>query len=252
MRTCAIVPSHNHWTVIDRVVARLRQAGLPVFVVDDGSGPQAEQRIAALHAPEMGVSVLRLDSNRGKGAAVIEGFRLAWSAGFTHAVQVDADGQHDLEALPKLLATAEAYPQALITGQPIYDASIPLGRKIGRWVTHVWVWIETLSLQITDSMCGFRVYPLAPARQLLAESAVGQRMEFDTEIMVRLFWQGTPIAKVPVNVVYPPDNTSNFDIWRDNWRISKMHARLVTGMLFRLPVILANGRRRSERPHAVR
>jgi glycosyltransferase involved in cell wall biosynthesis len=157
MRACAVVPSHNHWTLIGEVVARLRQADLAVFVIDDGCDEPAASAIAALHDPAQGVTVHRFAVNRGKGVAVMKGFDLAWKAGFTHAVQVDADGQHDLDALPDMLALAEQNPKALVTGEPRYDASIPLGRKIGRWVTHVWVWIETLSLDIRDSMCGVRV-----------------------------------------------------------------------------------------------
>jgi len=228
---CAIVPSHNHHTVIASVVARLRALGLPVFVIDDGSSEPARSAIAALAGD--GVTLRRFEDNQGKGAAVVDGFRLAAAAGFTHAVQVDADGQHDLDALPALLAAAEESPDALVSGEPVYDASMPLGRKIGRWITHIWVWIETLSLRITDSMCGFRVYPLAAVLALLAEESVGRRMDFDTDIMVRLFWRGTPVRMVPVRVVYPPANTSNFDMLRDNVRISWMHTRLVLSMLCR-------------------
>lgn len=239
MKPCAIVPTFNHWKAIATVVGRLRQAQLPVLVIDDGSGEPAASAVAALHDPDNGVTVHRLPVNQGKGTAVTEGFRLAWERGFTHAVQVDADGQHDLDALDDLLAAAEERPDALITGLPRYDDSIPQGRKIGRWITHVWVWIETLSLQITDSMCGFRVYPLGPVRTLLASETVGRRMDFDTDIMVRLFWRGTPVEGVPVRVIYPPDNTSNFDLWRDNLRISWMHTRLVFQMLLRMPALLA-------------
>ncbi|MDR3439084.1 glycosyltransferase [Telmatospirillum sp.] len=234
MKVCAIVPTYRHWQALPRIVAGLRAAGLAVYIIDDGNDEPAAAAIAALDDPQNAVAVHRLAVNQGKGTAVIEGFRLAWNAGYSHAVQIDADGQHDLAALPALLELAKRHQQALITGQPRYDASIPVGRKIGRWVTHVWVWIETLSLQITDSMCGFRVYPLAAVQTLLDQEDVGRRMEFDTEIMVRLFWRGTSVAHVPVDVVYPADNTSNFDLWRDNLRISWMHTRLVTGMLRRL------------------
>ncbi len=233
MTPCAIVPSHNHWLALGAVVHGLRQAGLPVFIIDDGSGEEARAAIAALHDPSQGVRVHRLEINQGKGAAVLEGFRLARDAGYSHAVQVDADGQHDLDALEPMLDLARQNPDALITGLPQYDASIPTGRKIGRWITHVWVWIETLSLSIKDSMCGFRVYPLEPVMRLLAVRKVGLRMDFDTEIMVRLFWQGTPVLGLPVKVIYPPDNTSNFDLWRDNLRISRMHTKLVCEMLLR-------------------
>lgn len=234
MIPCAVVPSHDHWQALPGVVESLRAHGLPVFIVDDGSGEPARTAIAALHAPEQGVKVLRLPVNRGKGTAVIEGFRLAHAAGFTHALQADADGQHDLAAVGTMLDLAQANPDALITGEPRYDASIPTARKIGRWVTHVWVWIETLSFGIKDSMCGLRVYPLAPVIQLLAAEPIGRRMDFDTDIMVRLFWRRVSVLGVPVSVTYPPGNSSNFDPWRDNLRISWMHTRLVFGLLVRL------------------
>lgn len=230
LRVCAVVPTHDHWRALADIVSTLRDHGLVVFVMDDGSGEPAATAIAALHRPDQGVHVHRDAVNRGKGSAVLAGMRLAWEAGFTHAVQVDADGQHDLNSLPVLLARAQARPDALVSAEPIYDASAPLGRRIGRWLTHVWVWIETLSLRITDSMCGFRVYPLAPVRALLARQAIGQRMDFDTDIMVRLFHAGVGIEMVPVRVIYPPGNTSNFRLLADNWRISVMHARLVLAM----------------------
>jgi predicted LPLAT superfamily acyltransferase len=235
---CALVPSRNHHLALPRVVAGLRALGLPVLIVDDGSDETAAAAIAALHDPNGGVTIHRRPLNGGKGAAVSDGFRLLHAQGFSHAVQVDADGQHDLTALPALLDQARAHPTALVSGAPIYDDSMPRARRIGRWFTHVWVFVETLSLRITDSMCGFRVYPLAPCLDLLAREKVGARMDFDTDIMVRLFWRGIAPIMVPVRVTYPPGNSSNFDVWRDNLRISWMHTRLVLTMLARLPSIL--------------
>ena len=241
MKACAIVPSHNHWRALGVVVEALRQAGLTVFLIDDGSSEPARGAIASRHDPDKGVLVTRFAVNRGKGAAVIEGLRQAQAAGFSHAVQVDADGQHDLNALAPLLAMAARSPEALITGLPQYDSSVPRARKMGRWITHVLVWVETLSLQIKDSMCGFRVYPLAATIALLSDEKVGLRMDFDTEIMVRLFCQGVPVLGLPVKVVYPPDNSSNFDLWRDNLRIGVMHGRLLCRMLLGLPKRLRKG-----------
>ncbi|WP_448207158.1 glycosyltransferase family 2 protein [Azospirillum sp. sgz302134] len=251
-RPCSIVPSHDHWRAVGAVVAGLRARGLPVFVIDDGSGEPARSTLAALHDPAGGVIVHRLEVNQGKGGAVLEGFRLALKGGFTHAAQVDADGQHDPAAVPDLLDLARRHPDALVTGVPVYDATIPKGRAIGRWITHVWVWVETLSLRIRDSMCGFRVYPLAAVERLLVSGErLGRRMDFDTEVMVRLFWSGTPVAELPVRVTYPPDNTSNFKLLRDNVQISLMHTRLVCTMLLRLPRILANRPRNISRAIAL-
>jgi predicted LPLAT superfamily acyltransferase len=238
-RPCAIVPSHNHARAVPGIVAVLREQELPVFIIDDGSDETTRHSLAALANADGSVRVARLEPNQGKGGAVRHGFQLAMAAGHTHALQIDADGQHDVAVLPDLLRLAGENPDALVTGIPLYDRSIPRGRAIGRYVTHVWVWIETLSLKITDSMCGLRVYPLVAVAAIeAAGERIGQRMDFDTEIMVRLFWRGVRVIEHPVAVTYPPGNTSNFDLWRDNLRITAMHTRLFFGMLRRLPTIL--------------
>jgi predicted LPLAT superfamily acyltransferase/GT2 family glycosyltransferase len=234
IRCCAIVPSYNHFQVAGDVVARLRGFGLPVFVIDDGSEPTAAAALAALQDQPNGVRVTRLPMNGGKGLAVCEGFRLARDAGFTHALQVDADGQHDLAVVPRMLDIAMRHPDALVSGHAIFDKSAPLGRKIGRWITHLWVFAETLSFKVTDSMCGLRVYPLETVIGVISTEAVGSRMDFDTSVIVRLCWRGVPVAMVPVHVAYPHGNSSNFRLWRDNLRITSMHTRLVFGMLARL------------------
>lgn len=237
-RICAVIPSRNHYLVIGEVVRRLRACGLAVYLVDDESGEPARSALAALHAPAAGVTVIRRESRGGKGGAVVTGFEAAAAAGYSHVLQVDADGQHDLESLPALLDMAQHWPRDLISGVPRYDDSISLGRRLGRYVTHFWVWAETLSFQIRDSMCGFRVYPLQPVLALLASEPVGRFMDFDIEILVRLSWRGVRIRPLPVAVIYPAENISNFELWQDNWRITKMHTRLVFTMLWRLPGIL--------------
>ena len=158
--------------------------------------------------------------------------------GCSHALQIDADGQHDADDVPRFLAEAQAHPDAVVNGRPVYDESVPKGRLVGRYATHVWVWINTLSFDIADSMCGFRAYPLAATIAMLDRESVGLRMDFDIEIIVRLHWAGVPVRNLPTRVTYPLDGVSHFDLWRDNLRISKMHARLFFGMLWRAPRLL--------------
>lgn len=243
---CVVIPCYNHGPMISRVLARLKTFNLPCILVDDGSETATQHLLEALAAEDASLTLIRLPENAGKGAAVIRGLQAAAGAGFTHAVQVDADGQHAIEDIPALLALAQQHPAALISGQPVYDDSIPRSRLYGRWVTHVWVWIETLSLQLKDSMCGFRVYPVAPTLQLARQVKLGRRMDFDTEVMVRLYWQGNPSYFVPTRVTYPADGLSHFDALKDNCRISLMHTRLFFGMLPRIPSLL---RRRRAVPH---
>lgn len=240
---CVLIPCYNHGAILASVLARLAPFNLPVIVVDDGSDARTKQHIAALDAPQL--RVLTLPHNQGKGAAVIAGLRAAAAAGFSHALQLDADGQHQVEDTPRMLAEAERYPHCLISGQPQYDASIPKSRLYGRYITHFWVWVETLSFSLKDSMCGFRVYPLAASLELCDRRAIGQRMDFDTEIMVRLYWQGTPSRFIRTRVTYPPSGVSHFDALHDNLRISWMHTRLFFGMLPLIPQLLSRRRQQA-------
>jgi glycosyltransferase involved in cell wall biosynthesis len=246
VRVCAVVPVYEHAAPAARVVAALGALPLACVVVDDGSAPGAAARLAALAVPGR-VEVVRHPRNLGKGAAVISGLERAAALGYSHALQIDADGQHDVGEAPRLLAAAAADPDAVVTGFPRYDASVPRGRYYGRYVTHVWVWINTLSRRIVDSMCGFRVYPIAVVLALDAQQRIGRRMDFDVEVLVRLDWAGVRIVNLPVTVRYPPGAVSHFRLWRDNARLSAMHARLFVGMLARLPRLVARRRRAAGR-----
>lgn len=237
MKVCVVVPVYNHGTPLKTTVERLAPFALPIIVVDDGSDEPTKRAIDAI-AQRRTITVVRLPRNGGKGAAVMAGLRAADAGGFTHAVQVDADGQHDTGDLPKLLAASQADPEALICGAPQFDASVPRGRLYGRRLTSFWVAIETLSLSMPDTMCGFRVYPLASACALLDSESLGRRMDFDIEIAVRLRWRGVRIVAIPTRVIYPEGGTSNFRLVRDNGLISKLHAKLVLGMLIRLPRLI--------------
>jgi glycosyltransferase involved in cell wall biosynthesis len=233
-KPCAIVPAYRHVERLGEIATRLRAAGLPVFIVDDGNDAPLRDRIAALHDPERGLRVVHRAANGGKGAAMKSGFAAAIGEGFSHALQVDADGQHDLDDAPVFIARARDNPAAVICGAAIYDSSVPKGRQYGRWITHFWVWIETFSFDIADSMCGFRLYPLAAASRVVTREHVGDRMDFDTEILVHLHWRGNRVINQATRVIYPDGNVSNFHMLRDNVRISLMHTRLALQGPFRV------------------
>jgi glycosyltransferase involved in cell wall biosynthesis len=238
MRACVVVPIYNHGHTIRATIAAIARCGLPVYLVDDGSDAPTQEELARLDADFPLLRRARLEHNSGKGAAVMHGFALALADGMTHALQIDADGQHDAADIPLFLARAAAHPDAVVCGAPVFDASIPKGRLYGRYITHFWVWIETLSFAIRDSMCGFRLYPLAATCALMQSASLPRRMDFDTAIVVRLVWRGVPVENVPTRVIYPPGGLSHFRMLRDNLRISLMHTVLVCGMLPRLPLLL--------------
>ena len=241
-----VIPVYNHGAAIGAMLEGVRAQRVPCILVDDGSDAQCASVLDVLTAAHTDdTSLLRLPDNQGKGVAVMAGLREAARRGFSHALQIDADGQHDPGDIPGFLDESRAHPDAVICGCPVYDATVPKARLYGRYLTHVWVWINTLSFAIRDAMCGYRVYPLAPTLALMDAVNVGRRMDFDVDILVRLYWRGVAVRNRPTRVTYPQDGVSHFDAWRDNLRISRMHALLFFGMLARAPRLLLRKWRRA-------
>ncbi|MGX2967113.1 glycosyltransferase family 2 protein [Ursidibacter sp. B-7004-1] len=228
-----IIPHYNHSTTISNVVEQLATFDLAVLIIDDGSSPQHHSVLHIL-ADKPKVSVHYRTQNGGKGAAVKTGLQLALELGFTHAIQVDADGQHHLPDVIKMLKLSEQQPKAIICGRPIYSKDAPKSRLYGRKITNFWIAINTLSTEISDGMCGFRLYPLTDTVALIQQEYIGDYMDFDTEILVKAHWWQIPILWVDTPVKYTLNGVSHFRGWQDNWLISKMHARLFFGMLWRI------------------
>ena len=233
-RPCAIIPTFENPGTIRTVVEKVREQLPDVIVVDDGSAPEGRAQVEQLGREKL-AHAFRRETNGGKGAAVKTGLEVAHKLGYTHALQIDADGQHDLGDIPRFLDAARKQPEALVLGCPIFDRSAPLGRRVGRQITVFWTTLETASRAIVDPMCGYRIYPLEPA--LAASRGTGDRMEFDPEIAVRMVWAGVPTVNLRTRVRYlrPEEGgVSHFHLLRDNARISWMHTRLVTIALLRL------------------
>lgn len=221
-----------------KVVEAVRAAGLPCVLVDDASSPECARELDRLAAADSAVSLVRLRQNLGKGGAVTAGLRAARERGFTHALQIDADGQHAMADIDRFIAEGRAHPEALVCGRPVFDEAMPRGRFYGRYLTHVFVWLNTLSFDISDSMCGFRVYPLAPVLELLDGTRLGSRMDFDVEVLVRLHWRGQPMRWLDTRVSYPLDGVSHFRMVWDNVLMVRLQLKLLAGMLLRLPLLL--------------
>ena len=238
MKFCFVIPCYNHDAAIKNTVLALSEYAFPIIIIDDGSQASTKDVLQQVAEEFKYVQLIHRAENGGKGAAMQTGLAAALDRNMTHALQIDADGQHDLNDLAAFITEATKNPQALVSGRPVYDDSISKGRYYGRFITHFWVAIETLSFKVMDSMCGYRVYPLAAYQQLIASSRLGMRMDFDIEVMVRLVWQGVEVKFVKTKVHYPEFGLSHFHAFKDNVLISKMHTRLFFGMLLRLPKLL--------------
>lgn len=252
MKICVIVPHFDHVEEFAALLPGLLETGHHLIVVDDASPPDVFAVLARLlETNGRDCTLIRHPANRGKGGAVASGLRAAHDAGFTHAVQIDADGQHDHRDIPILRAAAAADPHSLVCGQPVFGKDISTLRYYARYITQYLVWLETLSRTIRDPMCGLRVYPLRAVVALLDESCLPTRMGFDPEILVRALWAGIPIQFVEVRVRYPQGGRSHFRYLGDNLELSWMHTRLLAGMLPRIPRLLGRNATRHGR-HAAR
>jgi hypothetical protein len=237
-----LIPSYNTGGKVLQTVWDARRIWQPVWVVVDGSTDGTLDALQALARDDPEIRVLSLPRNQGKGAAILHGLRAAEAAGYTHAMTMDADGQHPTDRIHEFMAASAANPQALILGRPVFDASAPRvrvhGRKLSNWCAE----LETLGAGIGDSLFGFRVYPIAPLRAIMERQQWMRRFDFDAEAAVRLCWRGVrPInLAAPVRYFRPEEGgVSHFCYLRDNVLLTWMHTRLILEGLVRLPLLLA-------------
>jgi len=243
-----LIPSYNPGTRVVETVRAARAQWDPVWIIDDGSTDGSGERLGALARTDPGLRVLVRERNGGKGAALFDGLGAAQRAGFTHALTMDADGQHPADRIQAFMSASAAAPEAMILGDPVFDASAPRirlrGRRIANWCTN----LETLWAGIHDTLFGFRVYPIAPLVAVMQRSRWMRRFDFDPEAVVRLTWRGVPLINLPAPVRYfsaAEGGVSHFDYWRDNVLLTSMYLRLFVGFVVRLPWLGARRLRRS-------
>jgi glycosyltransferase involved in cell wall biosynthesis len=229
-----IIPSYNTGGKLVKTVKQALACWKPVWVVMDGSTDGSMATLAEMGGSENGLRVLSLARNFGKGAAVLHGLLAAGQAGFTHALVLDADGQHSADYISVFMQASQENPDAMILGVPQFAADAPASRRHGRRVGNWWANLETFWGGIEDSLFGFRVYPIQESVRILQSTRGARRFDFDTELAVRLFWAGVPPINLPAPVQYfnPAEGeTSHFHYWRDNLLLIQRHTLLVLEML---------------------
>jgi glycosyltransferase involved in cell wall biosynthesis len=237
-----LIPSYNPGRKVFETVRAAREQWQPVWVVVDGSTDGTAATLSSLAAADPGLRVLVRPKNGGKGAAVLDGLNEALRQGFTHALVMDSDGQHPATRIPAFMTASAARPEAMVLGDPVFDASAPAIRVKGRRISNWWANFETLWAGIHDSLFGFRVYPIAPLVREMQRSLGMRRFDFDVEAAVRLSWRGVPAVNLSAPIRYfsaAEGGVSHFNYWRDNLLLTSMHARLFAGFLVRLPRLLA-------------
>ena len=240
-----LIPSYNAGEKVFETVRDARRVWNPVWVVIDGSTDGTGERLIELARADPGLRVFLLPRNRGKGAAVLRGLREAGLHGFTHALTLDSDGQHPAHRIPQFMAASQREPSALVLGKPVFDATAPRIRVLGRRLSNWWTSLETLWAGVGDSLFGMRVYPIERLVRVMDSHRWMRGFDFDAESAVRLVWLGLRPINLDAPVRYftrEQGGVSHFRYLRDNLLLTWMHIRLVVEFLVRLPRLLARRR----------
>ncbi len=232
-----LIPSYNPGPRLLSTVHSALAHWSPVWVVVDASTDGSHAAVEHLAATDPRLRVLHRAVNGGKGAAVLTGAQAALAAGFTHALVLDADGQHPSDRIQDFMTASAATPAALVLGRPVFGPEAPWERLQGRKLSIGLTRLEILGPGIDDPLFGFRVYPLAPLVRVLGQTSGARRYDFDPEVAVRLVWSGVPTINIPATCRYltsAEGGISHFHYLRDNLRMIWLHTRLLLQLPFHL------------------
>src|SRR5689334_6533335 len=139
-----VIPTYNNGLKVVETVREARKYWSPVWVVVDGSTDGAAELLHAVAETESDIKVLTLQQNSGKGAAVLHALQAAATSGFTHALIMDADGQHPTYKIVEFMSASQAHPDAQILGAPVFGEDAPAVRVHGRKLSNFFANFETL------------------------------------------------------------------------------------------------------------
>lgn len=222
-RVCVVVPTYNNGRTIVDVLRRIALYAPHIIVVLDGCTDDTREQLEQLS--DLPLTLVDYPQNRGKGHALVAGFRKAKEMGFYYALTIDSDGQHFPEDIPQFIKTLQQHPKALIIGaRNLQEENMPGGNTFANRFSNFWFTVQT-GIRLPDTQTGYRLYPL----HLLAGTRfITSRYEAELELLVFAAWRGVELVSVPVRVYYPPagDRVTHFRPVADFARISLLNTVL--------------------------
>ncbi len=223
-----IIPVYNHEQRVAEVIRQALELEMPLFVIDDGSTDRTAEVVDSIN----GITVLRHETNQGKGAALLTGF-IAAGQRAKWAITIDADGQHKPADALNLIRAVPPGQRPIIVGrrQGMTQENVPWTSRFGRKFSNFWVWISG-GPYLHDSQSGLRLYPLPESLNLGTRA---RRFQFEVEIIVKARQHNLPVLETPVQVVYQQgvERVSHFHPFKDFWRNSATFSRLITSRIFK-------------------
>lgn len=226
-KICVIIPTYNNATTIRRVIEDVEKYCSSIIVVNDGSTDDTAAILQSIPSP---IEVVSYPDNRGKGYALVIGFKKAKALGYTHAITIDADGQHFADDIPCFIEGLKHNPEGFIVGcRNLTEENMPRQNTFANRFSNFWFRLQT-GINLPDTQSGYRLYTLSSLKGL---NLITSRYESELELLVYAAWAGVDITSVNVKVYYPPaeERVSHFRPIYDFFRISVLNTVLCLGAL---------------------
>lgn len=226
-KICVIIPTYNNATTIRRVIEDVEKYCSSIIVVNDGSTDDTAAILQSIPSP---IEIVSYPDNRGKGYALVTGFKKAKALGYTHAITIDADGQHFADDIPCFIEGLKHNPEGFIVGcRNLTEENMPRQNTFANRFSNFWFRLQT-GINLPDTQSGYRLYTLSSLKGL---NLITSRYESELELLVYAAWAGVDITSVNVKVYYPPaeERVSHFRPIYDFFRISVLNTVLCLGAL---------------------
>lgn len=195
-----IIPARDEEVSIGSMVLKTKKYADHVIVVDDGSIDDTAEiaRIA-------GAEVIRHPKNKGKGEAIKTGFYAAFNNGTKIIVTIDADGQHDPDEIPKVVAPISSLGVNMVIGSRYLNGNnIPFIRHMGQKVLDRMTNLNS-GVKVSDTQSGFRAFDIDTAKKF----SFGENgLSIESQMLAEAASAGSVIKEVDVGVRYDVDCSS--------------------------------------------
>lgn len=219
---CVIVPTYNNAESLPSVLDNIIEYADDIIVVNDGSTDNTSE-ILRRYAEK--ITIVEHQANKGKGRALVSGFKKAIEAGFVTAITIDSDGQHYPSDLPAFIEAIANYPSSIIIGErDLSNVDINGKSSFANKFSNFWFCVQT-GIHLHDTQTGYRAYPLG---QLGSLDFITSRYEAELEFLVFAAWRGINIISIPIGIYYPSQDkrVSHFKPGLDFTRISILNTIL--------------------------
>tara|TARA_Y100000782_G_scaffold99639_1_gene114056 strand:+ start:169 stop:1047 length:879 start_codon:yes stop_codon:yes gene_type:complete len=196
------IPAYNEEKNIAKIITKLKKITDSIIVCDDGSSDMTSEI-----AKNLGVIVISHKKNMGYGAAIRTIFEKSAEIGSDILVTFDADGQHRIEDVSRVLHPLENSEADIVIGSRFLgkQSNVPNYRKLGiKVITQVTN--SSIKTKLTDSQSGFRAY----SKQVLSKISLSEiGMGISTEILIKASSGGLRITEVPITILYSGDTSTH-------------------------------------------